>query len=244
MSYAASSAIQENDATFPGDPPRRDYSGHRQPCRLGGARPGNHIQPGRAEKPGAFRFAAVDEASLGLWEGDRPILVYNHGARSKQGNPAPKPHSCYIHPLYGLDGEVLTDDFPADHLHHRGVFWAWPHVTVDGRHHDLWMQNGIEPRFERWGLRRTEKKQALLGVENGWYVAGRKVVSEHLLLLVHQAVDNGRAIDLDLTWTPVEKPVTLGGAEGRATAASRSGSLQGPTRRSRSHPAGPRMTCT
>ena len=85
-------------------------------------------------RPGAFRFAAVDEASLGLWEGDRPILVYNHGIRSKQGNPAPKPHSCYIHPLYGLDGEVLTDDFPADHLHHRGVFWAWPHVTVDGRH--------------------------------------------------------------------------------------------------------------
>ncbi len=171
---------------------------------------------GKGEKPAAFRFAAVDEASLGLWEGDRPILVYNHGARSKQGNPAPKPHSCYIHPLYGLDGEVLTDDFPADHPHHRGVFWAWPHVTVDGRHLDLWMQNGIEPRFERWGLRRLEEQQALLGVENGWYAAGRKVMSEQLLLRVHQAGDNGRAIDLELTWTPVEKPITLGGAEGKS----------------------------
>ncbi len=166
--------------------------------------------------PAAFRFAAVNEASLGLWEGDRSILVYNHGARSKQGNPAPKPHSCYIHPLYGLDGEVLTDDFPADHPHHRGVFWAWPHVTVDGRHLDLWMQNGIEPRFERWGLRRAEEKQAILGVENGWYAAGRKVMSERLLLRVHRAGDNSRAIDLELTWTPVEKPITLGGAEGKS----------------------------
>jgi AcrR family transcriptional regulator len=33
--------------------------------------------------------------------------------------------SCYIHPLYGLDGEVMTEDFPVDHRHHRGVFWAW-----------------------------------------------------------------------------------------------------------------------
>ena len=33
---------------------------------------------------------------------------------------------------------------------------------------------------------------------------------------VHRANDNGRAIDLELTWTPVEKPITLGGAEGKS----------------------------
>jgi hypothetical protein len=172
--------------------------------------------PPEGERPGAFRFAAVDEASLGLWEGNRPILVYNHGVRRKPGGPAAKPHSCYIHPLYGLDGEILTDDFPDDHLHHRGVFWAWPHVTVDGRQLDLWMQNGIEPRFERWGVRRVEETDALLGVENGWYATGRKVMSEQLLLRVHRAGDDGRAIYVELTWTPVEKPVTLGGAEGKS----------------------------
>ncbi len=170
----------------------------------------------RGELPGAFRFAAVDEAALGLWEGNRPIMVYNHGVKVKQGSPTAKPHSCYIHPLYGLDGEVLTDDFPADHLHHRGLFWAWPHVTVDGHHYDLWMQNGIEPRFERWGLRRIEEKQAALGVDNGWYVAGRKVMDEKLLLRVHRADNNARAIDLELTWTPVGRPITLGGAEGKS----------------------------
>ncbi len=170
----------------------------------------------QGESPGAFRFAAVDEASLGLWEGSRPVLVYNHGVKAKQGNPTAKPHSCYIHPLYGLDEEVLTDDFPADHLHHRGLFWAWPHVTVDGKHYDLWMQNGIEARFERWGLRRTEERQAILGVENGWYVSGRKVMREELLLRVARASENGRAIDVELTWTPVDKPITLGGAEGKS----------------------------
>ena len=31
----------------------------------------------------------------------------------------------YIHPIYGLDGEVLTEDFPEDYPHHHGIFWAW-----------------------------------------------------------------------------------------------------------------------
>jgi hypothetical protein len=41
------------------------------------------------------------------------------------------PRSDYIHPLYGLNGEMLTNDWPdADHPHHRGIFWAW--LEVEG----------------------------------------------------------------------------------------------------------------
>src|SRR5690606_5758022 len=39
----------------------------------------------------------------------------------------------YIHPLYTLDGEVLTEDFPADHLHHRGIFWAWHQLYINNK---------------------------------------------------------------------------------------------------------------
>ncbi len=172
--------------------------------------------PRPSEGPGAFRFAPVDETALGLWEGDRPILVYNHGVRPKKGNPAATPHSCYIHPLYGLDGEVLTDDFPPDHLHHRGIFWAWPHITVAGHHHDLWIQSGIEDRFDHWTLRKTDPEQAVLGVENNWHAGGRPVMREQLVVRVHRAQGQGRAIDLELTWTPIDQPITLGGAEGKS----------------------------
>jgi hypothetical protein len=160
-----------------------------------------------------FRFAAIDDASLGLWDGEKPVVVYNHGARSKGGDPSTPPHRSYIHPLYGLDGEILTDDFPADHLHHRGIFWAWPHVTVDGHHYDLWMQSGIECRFHQWTVQKTDRDHALLGVENLWYVGARPVMREQLLLRVHRADLQGRAIDLTLTWTPIDRPITLGGAE-------------------------------
>ncbi|HUH47680.1 MAG TPA: DUF6807 family protein, partial [Arenibacter sp.] len=44
------------------------------------------------------------------------------------------PRSNYIHPLYGLEGEMLTSDWPdAAHPHHRGIFWDWPEVRYGSK---------------------------------------------------------------------------------------------------------------
>jgi len=166
--------------------------------------------------PNAFRFEPVNENSLGLWEGSRPVLVYNHGVIRKEGVPADRARSSYIHPLYGLDGEVLTDDFPRDHYHHRGLFWSWPHVQVGGQHYDLWMLKGIEHRFQRWLARETGPGPAVLGIENGWYVGPKRVMLEQVWVRVHPAGANERAMDLDFTWTPEGQPIRLTGAEGKS----------------------------
>jgi len=48
--------------------------------------------------------------------------------------------SNYLHPVFGLDGEILTEDFPTDHLHHRGIFWTWHQLWHDSlRLSDSWM---------------------------------------------------------------------------------------------------------
>ncbi len=164
-----------------------------------------------------FRFAEVTEKSLGLWESGRPVLVYNHGVIRADGVPEDRRRSTYVHPLYGLDGEVLTDDFPKDHYHHRGLFWAWPHVRVGGGTEvDLWMLKGIEQRFERWLERKADATGATLGIENGWYVDGRRVVRERVRLRVHPAAVESRAIDVELDWTPLEGALSLTGAEGKS----------------------------
>ncbi|MGZ8921068.1 MAG: DUF6807 family protein, partial [Limisphaerales bacterium] len=77
-----------------------------------------------------FFFTNITDKSLAIYEGRLPVLVYNHGVIHRAGVPTDRARSTYIHPLYGLDGEVLTDDFPKDHYHHRGLFWAWPHVRL------------------------------------------------------------------------------------------------------------------
>lgn len=171
--------------------------------------------PMRADDGTVFRIAAVDVSSLGVWEGDRPVLVYNHGVRSKAGVPDDRKRSTYVHPLYGPDGEVLTDDFPKDHYHHRGLFWAWPHVRVGDTDHDLWMLRGIRQQFVKWTEKKAGRDKAVLGVENGWYVGDRRVVQEEVRFTISPADKQGRMIDVVLRLTALDRAVTLRGAAGK-----------------------------
>jgi hypothetical protein len=170
----------------------------------------------RAGDAAGFHFAPVNEASLGLWEGSRPVFVYNHGVIRREGVPADRARSTYLHPVHGLDGEVLTDDFPRDHYHHRGLFWAWPHVKVGAEPTDLWMLKGVRQQFERWLARDADPAGAVLGVENGWYVGDRQVMQEQAWFRVHPATATERAIDVEFRWVPVGQPITLAGAEGKS----------------------------
>jgi hypothetical protein len=174
------------------------------------------MSAGEPTNAGPFRFAAVDDGALGIWEGERPVLVYNHGPRLKAGVPEDRRRAGYVHPLYGLDGEVLTDDFPKDHYHHRGLFWAWPHVRLGGREYDLWMLRGLRQQLERWTEREAGPSAAVLGVANGWYLGERQVLDEHVRLRVAAAADGTRAIDVELRLTARGEPVTLWGAEGKS----------------------------
>jgi hypothetical protein len=130
-----------------------------------------------------------------------------------------------VHPLYGLGGEVLTDDFPQDHYHHHGIFWTWPHVQVDGNEYDLWagvMGKLIWQKFDRWLAKETGPAAGLIGVENGWYVgddplaADRKVLTERVWLRAYRVAEESRALDVELTLIAGDKPVTFWGAEGKS----------------------------
>jgi hypothetical protein len=161
-----------------------------------------------------FRFTNTTDKSVALFEGTRPVFVYNHG-KIDGGVATNRARSTYVHPIYGLDGEVLTDDFPKDHDYHRGLFWGWSHVTVGTQHYDLWSLRGIEQRFERW-LARDATATASLGVQNGWYIGERKVVQEQVWLRAGPSSKDERVIDVELTWVPVGEPLTLRGAEGKS----------------------------
>jgi len=164
----------------------------------------------------AFRWREINDKSLGLWEGERPVFVYNHGMISKEGVPARYNRSNYIHPLYGLDGEALTDDFPRDHRHHRGIFWAWPGIRIGGKNYNSWIPSGFRYKFERWVRRDAGRQWANLEVESGWYVGEKKVVEERLRVLAHAATAASRSIDFEFTWAATDEPVTLWGARGKS----------------------------
>ncbi|MFO0958680.1 MAG: ThuA domain-containing protein [Isosphaeraceae bacterium] len=164
----------------------------------------------------AFRFGEISDRSLGLWDGDRPIYAYNHGIMNKEGVPADRNRGTYFHPVYDLDGAILTDDFPKDHYHHRGLFWAWPHVVIGGKDYDLWTLGGIRQKFDRWLAREVGPSSAVLGVENGWYIGDHRAVRERVWLVTYPVSDGVRILDFSCTLEPIGEPATLDGAEGKS----------------------------
>ncbi len=167
-----------------------------------------------------FRFEDTDGKSLKLLdEQGKPVLVYNYGTITGKDVPASdhrRTRASYVHPVWGLSGEVITDDFPKDHYHHHGIFWTWPHVKVDGKEHDLWLGNTIHDKFVRWIRRDVGPEDALLAVENGWFVGEKKVMVERVSIRIHKATEDSRSLDFEFTWTPTDKPVTLLGAGGKS----------------------------
>jgi len=176
------------------------------------------LQP--AEKPveDAFRLEDINETSLKLSEAAAPVFVYNHGTITDETVPEKDPRrsrSCYVHPLWGIGGEVLTDDFPRDHYHHHGLFWAWPHVEVDAKKYDLWLDRGIKQRFVGWIQKQAGPVSAVLAVENGWFVDEKKVMTERVWLRSFKAEGDSRVLDVEIVIIPEDKPVTLRGAAGK-----------------------------
>lgn len=168
------------------------------------------------EKTG-FHFEDSGDQSLKVLDGERPVLVYNFGPIMKRTGPAAvDSRSSYVHPMYGLDGEVLTDDFPKDHYHHHGLFWGWPHVTIGEKHFDFWKMRGTDIKFKQWLAKKVDNDIATLRVENEWIANNKAVVREEATLQVYPVSDNGRLINVQLTWTALEKPITLGGAAGKS----------------------------
>jgi hypothetical protein len=169
----------------------------------------------------ALSLTDRDGRSIEIREGDKPVLTYNYGPITDEKVPEKdrrRTQGCFVHPLWGLDGEVLTDSFPRDHYHHHGIFWTWPHVLIDGQEHDLWAstKGDVHQRFVAWLAKETGPVCAVLGVENGWYVSDRKVMIERVWLRAYRRQDDQRVLDVELTFIPVDKPIALRGAEGKS----------------------------
>lgn len=174
------------------------------------------VQEQRASSvvPQVFTFDEQEDTFLTLSEDGAPVLRYVYGMNLKEGVPEDRRRSNYLHPVYGLDGEILTDDFPEDHHHHRGIFLAWPQIIVDGDSLELWHIQGIEKRFEQWIGRETGPVFARMGVHNGWYAGGKKVVDETVWITAFRKGDVGRIIDIEFTLTATKSPVKIVGSPG------------------------------
>jgi hypothetical protein len=160
---------------------------------------------------GPFAFRDAGPSAVELTENGRPVFTYNYGMTLKEGVPADRRRCCYLHPVYTPAGVAVTDDFPKDHYHHRGIAWMWPEIKAGGRQVDGWMLKGIDDRFVRWVARESKPGSARLAVENGWFSAERQVLKETAEMVVYPAKQGARAIELTLTFEALGEPVEISG---------------------------------
>lgn len=172
--------------------------------------------------PAHGEFSLNDDGAgrLTILENGQSVLVYNYGWVEPDHGDAEfverYRRASYIHPLYGLDGEAMTEDFPEDHPHHRGVFWTWPDVRVYGERVDFWHVKGHQ-LFESWVDREVSGERAYVHVRNGWHVEGRDepVLREDVRLTVHPAEGDSRVLEFHLTFTNVSSEmIELRGRDG------------------------------
>lgn len=160
-----------------------------------------------------------DPASSGVLtirDGDINILSYCYGDQLQAGVDEKYTRSSYIHPVWSLDGKtVLTDDFPDDHPHHRGIYWAWPRVETRGVKTENWhpADPPLRQHFVRWLSRDADETSASFTVENRWLLDNKEeVASEKVTVQVHPISQDQRAIDIEVRLTAVGGPLKLAGS--------------------------------
>jgi len=167
---------------------------------------------------GSAQMRFIEDAGQGtltLRDGEVDVLTYRFRDQLRKGLDPKHTRSGYIHPLFSLDGQVLTDDSPKDHLHHHGVFWTWPIVKTRGQDTQTWhpASPSLRQHFVRWLKRDVENGTATLSAENVWKLDGREIVAKETVTLhIHKADRTGRAIDLELKIQAVGGPLELQGA--------------------------------
>ncbi len=68
-----------------------------------------------------------------------PIFSYNHAFVLPPAGVAPAfIRSGYIQPLFSPTGRLMTEDFPADHYHHKGIWFPWTQTEFEGHAVDFW----------------------------------------------------------------------------------------------------------
>ena len=143
-------------------------------------------------------------------------LAANHYTRAKSdtfmANPSiyAVPRSDYIHPVYGLHGELLTRDWSKDHPHHRGIYWAWPEVEYGSGRGDL---HALQIVFARpTGKVKTQDGPlfAQVEAENQWlWKDNDPIVREVAIIRAYRETAQGRIIDLAFRFEALKDSVTI-----------------------------------
>jgi hypothetical protein len=164
---------------------------------------------------GRMRIVKTDEGYQ-FFEAEAPVLFYRTTPKATEEGSYSRANYC--HPVYGLDGQILTEDFPKDHPHHRGIFWAWHQVYVGNTPMgDMWACEDFT-----WDIHTVQilpPQQSAAALKAGvywksprWKNGLEPFAKETVTIRAHQVADNTRLIDFDIGILALEEGLRIGGS--------------------------------
>lgn len=172
------------------------------------------------DEPNGFTVKKTSEGVL-VSENGQKVLFYQQQPKSQNGRYT---RANYVHPLYSLDGQVLTEDFPADHRHHRGIFWAWHQLWLgDKKLGDAWSTQNFLARVKSVETSQEDAEQLTIHTQVDWTTSlvtdekGQPVplVREDTQITAHARQKDWRLVDFEIRLRALKPDVKIGGSEDR-----------------------------
>ena len=104
------------------------------------------LSEARQSAPRAGAEVTSDEEGLWLSVGGKRLLRYQAKSLTPEGIRQEYLRGGYLHPVLTPSGVQVTDDYPADHRHHHGIWTAWTTTLYEGRKPDFWNMGGKDPQ--------------------------------------------------------------------------------------------------
>ncbi|MCL6101648.1 MAG: PmoA family protein [Bacteroidetes bacterium] len=150
---------------------------------------------------------------VALYENKQPVFFYQKEPKTPDGVNY---FNNYLHPLFSLEGDTLTEEFPSDHPYHRGIFWAWHQLYINNESvGDGWIMDNISQDVVDLKTK-VNKSSAQLSLSVLWksslFQHDQPFVREHTTIIVHQLKSGIRAIDFEIDLRALVPGVSIGGA--------------------------------
>ena len=160
-----------------------------------------------------FRFEK-NEQGINLVENGRQVFFYQQKTKLLAGKYNV---NNYLHPLFSLAGDTLTEVSPKDHPYHSGIFWRWHQHYVDNKSiGEGWIFDGI---FQEVKDVKTKvvKGTAQLEISVLYKSSNLKdgkqpYIEEKTKIIVHPVEQNVRAIDFEIALRGMVNNAQIGGA--------------------------------
>ena len=137
------------------------------------------------------------------WNGD-PLLAYQYGSGSMP----------FWHPISMPGSPILTEDRPADHIHHHGLWLAWK--SVNGV--NFWEESPSGAPERGYGrIVNTDLNVVEVSSLSTEFIAttswldwrDKEIISDVRRTLIHRPTDTGFMIDLSIELLPTNGEVIL-----------------------------------